>query len=150
MIPKSFKQTLKPTRIVSAHESHRDGEQRDGQNSVASSEGGSYEEDSRERERECRVQLSGVGDSEIFFVDAPVAEDTENHRANPHRDVRERRVETVLFDVELQHFRHVLGQVCHHREVSDSMADLRADSGKLKIVSFGWKHRLRNFLKVNF
>lgn len=113
------------SRIISAHETHRDCEQRDRHDAVTATKGSEHQENTSDRERKRCVQLSRVCDSDVVLVDAPVTDDTENHCADPHRNVRQGRVKSVVFDLVLENVRHVLGQVSYDGEVPDSMTDLR-------------------------
>lgn len=119
-----------PTRIISSHKAHGDREQSDSQCSVASTERSSDKESSRDAERQRRVKLSGVCDAEVLSVHAPITDDTENHCADPHGNVWQRRVKSILLNVVFQDIRQVFRQVCNDSEVSDSMTNLRSDSEK--------------------
>lgn len=119
------------TRIVSAHECHRDCEQAYRDRSVTSSVRSCDKKQSRDCEGQSREELSRVCDANVSLGEAPVADDAEYHRANPHREVRQRWVKTIFLNIELKNIGHVLWQVSYDSKVSDAVTNLCDDSEKI-------------------
>lgn len=89
------------TRIISTHKHHCNCEQWNSNKSIATTIWSQDKEDSRNREWECRVEFSWVGDADELSIHAPIADDAAEHRCYPHGNVWQRRVQSILFNIEL-------------------------------------------------
>lgn len=72
----------------------------------------------------CRAELANIRNGHIFLNDQPIGNESCQLRSNKHRDIRQRRVDAILLDRELQYVVHVLRQISDHDEESPVVTDL--------------------------